>query len=461
MADSGEAWGRAQPPTGSGGRSLVVRLGLSFLAVGLISIAVLAGLTAALSAADVSALTAQQRSQAVGAIAISAGAAWDRHGTWATAELAPVLDLAGRTGSYTEIRDLRDDVAAVSRGFDSQPAQEEAAQAIMVPGRHVGDVLVRFTSPGADLALRSALLRAIAAATGLAALVALLSGLLLARRITVPVVRIIRVTRIRASGNRDARIGPLRAPVEVRELAASIDEMVETMDRQERARRALVAEVAHELRTPVAVLQAETEALIDHVEEPTPDQLAVLHDEVLRLGQVLDDLQSLASADAAALHLARSRCDLADVAASAADRLAVRFDTASLTLERRLRQADVLADAGRLHQLTANLLTNALKFTPPGGRVVIETWTSGLAAMLRVTDTGVGIPAEELPRIFDRFWRGRLGAQTSGSGIGLAIAAELAAAHAGRLTATSTAGQGTQITLTLPAAGQGRRAPPG
>ncbi|HUZ55299.1 MAG TPA: histidine kinase dimerization/phospho-acceptor domain-containing protein [Streptosporangiaceae bacterium] len=160
------------------------------------------------------------------------------------------------------------------------------------------------------------------------------------------------------------------------------------MDRQEQTRPALVAEVTHELRTPVAVLQAETEALIDHMEEPAPDQLAVLHDEVLRLGRVLDDLQSLASADAAALHLARSHCDLADIAARAADSLTVRFDTASLTLEQRLHQAAVLADAGRLHQLAANLLTNPLKFTPPGGRVVIETWTSGPAAALRVTDTG-------------------------------------------------------------------------
>jgi two-component system sensor histidine kinase BaeS len=436
---------------GAGGSSLVARLGLWFLAVALISIAVLAGLTAVLAAANVSALAARQRAGAVGAIAVTAAAAWDRNGTWASAKLAPVLDLAARTGSYTEIRDLHGDVAAVSRGFDGQPEQDEAAQAIVVRGRQVGDVAVRFTRPGADLALRTALLRAIAGATGVAALVALLCGLLIARRITVPVMRIIRVTRIRASGDRDVRIGALRGPVEVRELAASIDEMVDTMDRQEQARRALVAEVAHELRTPVAVLQAETEALIDHVEEPTPDQLAVLHDEVLQLGRVLDDLQSLASADAAALHLARRHCDLADVAARAADGMAARFDTASLTLERHLDRADVLADAGRLHQLTSNLLTNALKFTPPGGRVVIETWTAGPAAVLKVTDTGVGIPADEMPRIFDRFWRGQQAAPTSGSGIGLAIAAELAAAHAGRLTAASTPGQGTQLTLTLPA----------
>ncbi len=326
---------------GSGGSSLVARLGLSFLAVALISIAVLAALTAALAAADISALAARQRAGAVGAIAVTAAAAWDRNGTWASAKLAPVLDLAARSGSYTEIRDLHGDVAAVSRGFDGQPAPDEVAQAIVVRGRQVGDVAVRFTRPGADLALRTTLLRAIAAATGVAALVA--------------------------------------------------------------------------------------------------------------LGRVLDDLQSLASADAAALHLARRHCDLADIAARAADSVAARADTACLTLERRLGRADVLADAGRLHQLTANLLTNALKFTPPGGRVVIETWTSGPAAVLRVTDTGVGIPADEMPRIFDRFWRGQQAAPASGSGIGLAIAAELAAAHAGRLTAASTPGQGTQLTLTLPA----------
>lgn len=458
LADCERRTGQAR--SGAGVSSLVARLGLAFLAVALVSITVLAGLTAALAAADVSALAARQHADAASAIAITAAAAWDKNGAWTGAKLAPVLDLAARTGAYAEIRDRVGQVAAVSPGFADRPAEDQSDQPIRVQNRRVGDVVVRFAHPGADMALRSALLRAIIAATGLAALVALLSALLIARRITDPVVRIINVTRLRESGNRDARIGLLRAPSEVRELAASIDQMVDTMDRQEQARRALVAEVAHELRTPVAVLQAETEALLDHVEEPTPDQLSVLRDEVLRLGRVLDDLQSLASADAAALHLARSHCDLADIAGSAADSLALRFDAASLTLERQLRRADVLADAGRLHQIAANLLTNALKFTPPGGRVVIQTGTSGTGAVLRVTDTGTGIPADELPRIFDRFWRGRRAAETSGSGIGLAIAAELALVHGGRLTADSTPGKGTQMTLTLPLAGQRSLAAP-
>jgi two-component system, OmpR family, sensor histidine kinase BaeS len=113
----------------------------------------------------------------------------------------------------------------------------------------------------------------------------------------------------------------------------------------------------------------------------------------------------------------------------------------------------VLADPRWLHQMVTNLLTNALKFTPVGGRVTISTFRDGPDRVLQVTDTGTGIPADELPHIFERFWRGRLAQQTaSGSGIGLAIAAELAQAHGGRLAASSEPGRGTRMTLTLPGA---------
>ena len=110
----------------------------------------------------------------------------------------------------------------------------------------------------------------------------------------------------------------------------------------------------------------------------------------------------------------------------------------------------MLADTHWLHQVITNLLTNALKFTPSGGRVTIVTRQAGPEAVLQVIDTGTGIPADDLPHIFDRFWRGRQAAQISGSGIGLAIAAELTQAHGGRLMASSEAGQGTRLTLTLP-----------
>jgi signal transduction histidine kinase len=111
----------------------------------------------------------------------------------------------------------------------------------------------------------------------------------------------------------------------------------------------------------------------------------------------------------------------------------------------------VLGDSRWLQQIVTNLLTNALKYTPPGGNVAIRTSQAGPDAVLTVTDTGVGIPADELPLIFDRFWRGRQAAQTSGTGIGLAIASELAQAHGGQLSARSEPGRGTEMTLTLPA----------
>jgi signal transduction histidine kinase len=280
----------------------------------------------------------------------------------------------------------------------------------------------------------------------------LFTGLAVARRITRPVERLIEVTRAMGHGDRAARVGPISAPGEIGELATAFDLMADTLDRQEQLRRVLVADVAHELRTPIAVLQAGHEALLDGVTEPTPGQLASLRDEVLRLARMVGDLQTLAAADAAALQLALSRQDLAGIAGSAADSLAGRFEAAGITLERRLAPVEVFADAGRLHQVITNLLTNALKFTPAGGRVTVRTAPAGAEAVLQVTDTGTGIPADELPRIFDRFWRGRGAAHISGSGIGLAVAAELASAHGGSLEAHSEPGHGAQLTLTLPRA---------
>ncbi len=255
-----------------------------------------------------------------------------------------------------------------------------------------------------------------------------------------------------AGGDRSARAGEIKAPGELRELAAAFDHMADTLDYEDKIRRDLVASVAHELRTPVAVLQAGHEALLDGVTEPSPEELGSLRDEVLRLARMVDDLQTMAAADAAVLQLTRERRDLAGIAGAAADSLARRFEAAEVTLDRELAPAPVLADERWMHQVVTNLLGNALKFTPAGGTVTIRTRQDGRDAVLEVADTGIGIPADELPRIFDRFWRGQAAARTSGSGIGLAIAAELAWAHGGTLTAASQPGDGTRLTLTLPSA---------
>jgi two-component system, OmpR family, sensor histidine kinase BaeS len=444
------------PPRAHGGRhlgnTLGLRLALAFLGVALAAVALLAVLAAVFSAVDVSSLAAQQRTALVDAFAVSAGRSWEQNQGWAPRDLTSVLTFADELGAQVQVRDGAGRLVATTDGYNAL-AGRVTTEPVVVAGRQVGTVRVGLTTSGlggADSILRTALLRAIAGTAGLAALLALIAGLGVSRRITRPVARLISVTRSMARGDRSARVGAIKAPAELRELAAAFDNMADTLDYEDKIRRDLVASVTHELRTPVAVLQAGHEALLDGVTEPTPEELGSLRDEVLRLARMVDDLQTLAAADAAVLQLTRSREDLADVAAVAAASLARRFEAAEVSLDRRLTEALVLADRRWLHQVVTNLLGNALKFTPAGGTVTVTTGPAGSDAVLTVADTGIGIPADELPRIFDRFWRGQGAAQTSGSGIGLAIAAELTWAHGGSLTAASEPGQGTRLTLTLP-----------
>jgi two-component system sensor histidine kinase BaeS len=439
---------------GHGGGTLGLRLALAFLGVALAAVALIAVLTAVFSATDVSSLAGRQRDQLVGAFAVAAASSWQQHQGWADADLTPVLDFAANTGVQLQVRDTAGQAVAATSGFASSTGPRSSAP-VLVNGHAEGSVLVGLTASGlggADTVLRTALLRAIAGTAGLAALLAFITGLALSRRITRPVARLISVTRAMAGGDRSARAGEIRAPGELRELAFAFDQMADTLDYEDKVRRDLVASVAHELRTPVAVLQAGHEALLDGITEPSPDELGSLRDEVLRLARMVDDLQIMASADAAVLQLTREPRDLADIAGSAADSLTRRFEAAEITLDRQLAAAPVLADERWMHQVVTNLLGNALKFTPAGGTVTIRTRLDGGSAVLDVADSGIGIPADELPRIFDRFWRGQAAAQTSGSGIGLAIAAELVRAHGGTLTAASAPGAGTRFTLTLPRA---------
>ena len=243
----------------------------------------------------------------------------------------------------------------------------------MLGGQRIGTLMIRFTGQGLAASannLRASLVRAVIGAAGLAAMLALLMAVLVSRRITRPVIRLIESARAMGRGDRRARVGEVAgAPAELRELAVAFDQMADDLTAQEQLRRDLVANVAHELRTPVAVLQANTEALLDGVLAHTPEQTASLHEEAVRLGRMVEDLQTMAAAEAAALQLTRRTCDLAQVAAAAAEDWAASFTAAGVSFTRHLEPAPVLADPGRLHQVITNLLSNALKFTPSGGQV--------------------------------------------------------------------------------------------
>ncbi len=433
---------------------LRVRLALAFVAVAVLAVGLVAVLAVIFTERDIAALLQLRRDDLVSSLATDAVSTYNTGKPgWSDVDLKPALQLAGSDGAQAEVLDNRGQVVTSTLAV---PVTSDTLtrRPLTLNGRRIGTLLVRYTGRGLTESaanLRTSLVRAVIGAAVLAAVLALIASVLVSRRITRPVIAVIGSVRAMGRGERNARVGPVTgAPAELRDLAVTFDQMADTLAGQERLRRDLVADVAHELRTPVAVLQANTEALLDDLVPHTREQTVSLHEEVVRLGRLVGDLQTLAAAEAAALQLNLQPCDLASVAAVAAEDWTASFAAAGIAFSRELTGAPVLADPGRLHQIIDNLLSNALKFTPRGGAVTMLLSTADGEARLEVSDTGPGIDPAEQPRVFDRLWRGGTAGHTTGSGIGLAIGAELARAHRGSVQVTSEPGYGSLFSLVLP-----------
>ena len=444
------------------------RLALAFVAVAFAAIAALSALTLASARGEVADLVERQQAVDAHEIGAALAQAYEDAGGWTGARLDGAFALAA--AARADLVVLDDDGELVGdqpptmqalmgrmHGRTSTLADTElgAAQpvAVVVGGQTVGAASLRFAEaglPAPEREVRDALGRTVFASAGLAAVVAIAVGVVVARRVTQPVVMLTRAARRLGAGQRDARVGLPGATGELGELSVAFDEMADALRREDELRRNLVADVAHELRTPVTILRASCEEMVDGLAAPTPARLASLHDEVLRLGRIVEDLGGLAEAEAAGLGLERGPVDLASVASAAVDLLRPRFEEAGLHISTQLDPVIVTGDAGRLHQIATNLLTHALKFTPQGGTVAVRTGPVGATAQLEVSDTGAGIDPGELPHVFERFWRGGAAKEQAGSGIGLAVVAELARAHGGRAEAVSQPGEGTSFRVLLP-----------
>jgi len=212
---------------------------------------------------------------------------------------------------------------------------------------------------------------------------------------------------------------------------------------QERVRRQLVADVAHELRTPLAILQGRIEGLADGLYPRDDAHIAELLDATRHLARLVDDLRTIANAEAGALDLRKERTDVADLIREVGASFERSIDVDIATA---LPMTDV--DPVRIREVLLNVITNAIEHTPPGGTVGVRAATQGARLTIEVSDTGSGIAPEELPHIFDRFHKGE---GSAGSGLGLAIARNLVLAHGGDIRATSEPGRGTTITISLPA----------
>jgi signal transduction histidine kinase len=315
------------------------------------------------------------------------------------------------------------------------------------------------TSSELDAAFRQALMPTLALATALALLTTLIVSYFVARQISYPVHAMVQATRRIAAGHYAERVkaAPANEGDEFGQLAASFNSMAGALERAERHRLDLVGDVAHELRTPIATLEGYLEGLLDGVVEPNERTWAKLHDEAGRLRRLVDDLQELSRAEARQIQLSLQPVAPTTIATIALDRLAPQFVEKGVALESSVHDTLplVLADQDRAVQVLTNLLSNALRYTPSDGHVTLTVVRAGEQVAFRVRDTGVGISSEQLPLLFERFYRvdkSRTRA-IGGSGIGLTIAKALTEAMGGQISAESPGlGQGSTFTFTLPLA---------
>jgi two-component system sensor histidine kinase BaeS len=286
-----------------------------------------------------------------------------------------------------------------------------------------------------------------------ALVVSLLLGIFLARTLTRPIREITTATRAVADGDLEQRV-PVRSHDELGELATSFNLMSAELARSINLRRQMTADIAHELRTPISVILGHVDAMDDGVLPASSDTFYIIRDEATRLERMVDDLRTLSRADAGELILTCRLTQMQDLLDQAirAYRPHARKKDIKLRLEISPDIPEVNIDPDRMAQVMGNLLSNALRYTPQGGDITLSTKHTVGEIEIRVQDSGPGIGPEELPNVFDRFYRTDKSRQreSGGSGLGLAIAKSIVEGHGGRIWAESEGGEGTTIVIALP-----------
>ncbi len=331
---------------------------------------------------------------------------------------------------------------------------------ILSRGATVGSVLVTSreapeVTPEPSVSLLTTALNRSLLWTGLAAGAAgILLISLLSRRVLAPVRELSSAARLLGQGDTSQRVSP-RGRDEVAELGRAFNSMASDLERAEQQRKMLMADIAHELRTPLSNVQGYLEAIKDGLLQPDGRTIDTVHEQVMQLGRLVEDLRLLALTEAGDLALHRQPGSLVDVLQMSIDGVKPRADLRGvhLSLEAPGGLPPVEMDSMRIAQVVGNLLENAISYAPEGGQVTVTASLSDSdIARVSVADTGIGIPEEDLPNIFDRFYRvdpSRTRA-TGAAGLGLTIAKGLVEAHGDAIYAESTPGQGSRFTFDLP-----------
>jgi signal transduction histidine kinase len=285
-------------------------------------------------------------------------------------------------------------------------------------------------------------------------LLVILMSVLLARTLVKPLVQISAAAKKVAKGNLSVRVAEPGGHHEIASLVDTFNNLVHSLQHQEELRKRLTSDIAHELRTPLNTLLAQVEGMIDGIWEASPEHLESTRGEVLRLSRLVRDLDQVIQVESGALRMNREKIDLSGLAGQVLDAMSAAFIRDHIQIEKELAaDAWVMGDPERLAQVMTNLLNNASKHLEANGKIAVMVKLSGDRVQLHIEDNGAGIPKEDLPFVFDRFYRGDRSRTRArgGSGLGLTVVKGIVDAHGGQIDIESEVGRGTAVSVTLPA----------
>ena len=379
------------------------------------------------------------------------------HGSWDGVEI--LFELNGQDAinpilldeQHRIISDRRPDSASTAgTRYEIQP--EDLVINLTRSGKQVGYLVITSFSFSTRLAFARAILFPVGLVSFILILFLVVAATLLMRRFVNPLADVIYAARAVADGKLDTRIRS-DAPQEIHSLAESFNEMAASLERNDRERRDMLADIAHELRTPLSIIRGRLEGIMDGIYSESGTPVSTALEQTYLLGRLVDDLRLLTLVESRQLHFEVKSVDMGNLAQHVLDlfQAEAREKNISLSLHCSSENLTVQADAQRTEQVIANLVNNALKYIPEKGSIKIEIFSEDEYVNLSVNDNGSGIPAEDLPFIFDRFWRKDKSRtrSTGGTGLGLAIAKQLVEAQDGTIEARNMPEGGLQVIVKL------------